>query len=494
MNLGTFLTDSAARNPRKLAFALKHGGIAYEQLDRSTTLLARRLLQQGQKPGDRIAIHWPNAIEAVKLFFACFKAGLVAVPVNARMKAPEIAYVLQHSKCTMYFAHPDLSSVAQEATRGCAELHAIDTLPEGLDEGDSEIELPEVEDQTPAILLYTSGTTARPKVVTQTHQTLLEGAKLMCSSAPDSLQTMLLMTQLTYISGIIVGLLPTVITGGTCILVPMFDAPLVLDLIEQFECTCTFGLPSMIQLLLEEQVRKPRKVHSLRTFFAAGDCVPVSIQERFQSLFGIPLRESYGMTESAPSLANPAHAIRLGSLGKPLYGVDVRIVDPDGNDAPDGKIGEIAVRSPANFVGYWDDPVSTRDVLRKDWLHSGDLARRACNRSVRRHPDDRCTRICDGANDLRCYPRRAERPRAAAREHRARHRHRSLARDCAAGGLLAWALGDSTARLGVRLYGRSGQWQAHHRGSLSCQRRKKPSSGTPYSPGTRQTPASSSTP
>jgi long-chain acyl-CoA synthetase len=212
MNLGKFLTDSALRNPRKAAFALKDESISYEQLDRSTTLLARWLLQEGRKPGDRIAIHWPNAIETVKLLFACFKAGMVAVPVNMRMKAPEIGYVLQHSNCAMYFAQSDLSLVAHEASRGCAELHARHTIPEVLDERDSEIALPKVGDDAPAILIYTSGTTARPKGITQTHQTLLESAKLMCSSAPDSLQTILLMTQLTYITGICVGLLPTVIT------------------------------------------------------------------------------------------------------------------------------------------------------------------------------------------------------------------------------------------------------------------------------------------
>jgi long-chain acyl-CoA synthetase len=133
----------------------------------------------------------------------------------------------------------------------------------------------------------------------------------------------------------------------------------------------------MVQLLLEEQARKPREVRSLRTFIAGGDCVPVSMQERFQALFGIPVREGYGMTETGPSVVNPAHAIRSGSLGTPLDGVEVRVIDSDGKDAPDGKIGEIAVRSAANFAGYWDDPAATREALRDGWLYSGDLARSA---------------------------------------------------------------------------------------------------------------------
>jgi len=376
MNLGNLLSASAARNPRKTACILGNESISYEQLDRSTTSLARWFLQQGWKPGDRIAIHWPNSIETVTLFFACFKAGMIAVPVNVWMKAPEVAHVLQHSKAAMYVAHTDLAAVATEALKGCAGLRTIHSALEGLSEGDPGVPLPEVNDHDPALLLYTSGTTARPKGVTHTHQTLLENVKLMCSAAPDSWQTVLVMTQMAFISAICAGFLPTVVTGGTCVLLPAFDAPQVLDLIERFHCSCTFGLPSMVQLLLEEQARKPRDMRSLRTFIAGGDCVPVSTQERFQALLGIPVREAYGMTETGPSVANPAHAIRSGSLGKPLDGVEVRVVDSDGKDVPDGKVGEIVVRSPANFAGYWDDPAATREVLRDGWLHSGDLARR----------------------------------------------------------------------------------------------------------------------
>jgi len=160
------------------------------------------------------------------------------------------------------------------------------------------------------------------------------------------------------------------------VLVPAFDAAVVLDCIERFRCSFTFGLPSMVQLLLEEQARRPREIRFLRTFLAGGDSVPLSTQERFQSLFGIPLREGYGMTETGPSVFNPPDAIRSGSLGKALDGVDVRVVDSNGKDASDGQIGEIAVRSPASFVGYWDDPVATREALRDGWLRTGDLARR----------------------------------------------------------------------------------------------------------------------
>jgi long-chain acyl-CoA synthetase len=376
MNLGDLLSGSAERNPRKTAIVLENESISYEQLDHSTTSLARWFLRQGCEPGDRIAVHWPNSIETAKLFFACFKARMIAVPVNVRMKAPEVAYVLQHSQPAMYFVHPDLASVAKEARKGGAGLRTMRSTLEGLNEGEPDVPLPEVNDHDPALLLYTSGTTARPKGVTHTHRTLLENVKLVCIAAPDSLQTGLVMTQMAFISAICVLLLPVVVTGGTCVLAPAFDAPVVLDLIERFQCSFTFGLPPMVQLLLEEQARKPREVRSLRTFLAGGDRVPLSTQERFQALFGIPLRECYGMTEMGLAVFNPADAIRSGSLGKALEGVELRVVNSHGKDTPEGEIGEIAVRSPACFAGYWDDPVATGEALPDGWLRSGDLARR----------------------------------------------------------------------------------------------------------------------
>jgi acyl-CoA synthetase (AMP-forming)/AMP-acid ligase II len=112
MNIANVLTASAAQDPRKAAIVLENESISYEELDRSTTSLARWLLRQGLKPGGCVAIHWPNSIETVKLFFASFKAGMIAVPINVRMKTPEVAYILEHSKAAIYFTHPDLLAVA----------------------------------------------------------------------------------------------------------------------------------------------------------------------------------------------------------------------------------------------------------------------------------------------------------------------------------------------------------------------------------------------
>jgi long-chain acyl-CoA synthetase len=184
------------------------------------------------------------------------------------------------------------------------------------------------------------------------------------------------MTQLAFMSGIYYGLLTVIASCGTIVLAPAFEAPHVLDLIERFQCTCTFGLPSMLQLLLEEQALRPRQVRSIRTFFAAGDAVPISTHERFQEQFGIALRECLGMTETGLTISNPAGAIRPGSLGIPVDGVEVKVVDSKGEEMPDGQTGELIVKTPGNLVRYWEDPIATREALRDGWLVTGDLVRR----------------------------------------------------------------------------------------------------------------------
>jgi len=132
----------------------------------------------------------------------------------------------------------------------------------------------------------------------------------------------------------------------------------------------------MVQILIEEQARSPRQVSCLNDFLAAGDAVPEIVQQRFRGLFGIPIREGFGMTEIGPAICNPANAIRPGSLGRPIVGVEARIIDANNNEVGDEEVGEMAVRSPATFAGYWDDRIASREAIREGWLFTGDLVRR----------------------------------------------------------------------------------------------------------------------
>ncbi len=375
MNLGDLLHATAGRHPQKTALVCGAEAVSYGELDQATTALARWFLREGLHPGDRVAIHWSNSIPAVKLFFACFKAGLIAVPVNHRLKPAEIAYLLEHSKAALCFSDPELAALAEGARGECPSLRQIYTkIPET--GADQEPSLPAVDAGQPAVIIYTSGTTSRPKGATHSHASLFRTAELIWSMGADGGQNMLVITSMMHISGIGLQIVPALLCGATAILIPAFDPGTVLDAIERFQCSFSMGLPAMMQVLVEEQSRRPRDLRSLKTWFSGGDTVPLSLQERFQAVFGLPLQELYGMTEHCPICTNLPGAMRSGSVGRPLDGVEVRVVDLFGADAPAGEKGEMAVRSPANFTGYWNNPEATAAALRDGWLHTGDLVRR----------------------------------------------------------------------------------------------------------------------
>lgn len=375
MTFGGMLQARALQCPDAPALFCNGEQMCYRDLHESSTRLARWLIERGLQPGDRVAIHWSNSIEVVQIFFAVFKAGMIAVPVNLRLKAPEVRWILEHSQPAICFSEPALAPIAEQARSRCASLRSIRTELSSLTAGQA-CSLPLVQDYQPAAILYTSGSTARPKGAAHTHRTLLAAARLIAEHLLNSEDTVLTMTQMMHAAGLGADLLPALYAVRPAVLLPAFDPGAALDAIERFQCTYTFGLPALLQFLVEEQTRKPRNTSSLRTVLAGGDSVPVKLQERFAGLFGVPLQEAIGMSETFPIAINPKSAIRPGSLGVPHAEVELRIVDTDARDLEDGETGEIVVQSPANCVGYWKDPAATDALLRGGWLHTGDLGTR----------------------------------------------------------------------------------------------------------------------
>jgi long-chain acyl-CoA synthetase len=374
MTLGEMLHLSAVRNPAKPAAICGERIVTYEELDKATDALARWLLHQGLGPNDRVAIHWTNSIETVTLYFACFKSGLIAVPVNNRLKAPEIAYILGHSKAKICFSQPELAPLSEEIRNECPDLRAIHTkLPPMEDAGAA---LPPLTPDRIAAVLYTSGTTARPKGVMHTHVSLIGSTELMASLGFDETDVPLAVTQMVHIAALACVLLPGLRCGCTVVLLPAFDAGQALDLIERWRCTAMLVLPAMLRFMVEEQANRSRNVSSMRLCLAGGDAVPVTLQDRFQKYFGFRVREMFGMTETVPVTCILENAPRAGSMGRALDLIDTRVADPAGNVLPDGQIGELQIQSPANCVGYWDNQEATESTFLEGWLRTGDLVKR----------------------------------------------------------------------------------------------------------------------
>ncbi len=371
------LRESAARTPRKAAVICRDRIVTFEEFDRLSDALARWLLRQAVEPGDRVALHWTNSVEAAALYFACFKSGLIAVPVNNRLKPPEIAYILGHSNSKLCFSQPDLAPLCEEIRGECGDLRAIHTsLPDLTAPELATGELPEVSPERVAAILYTSGTTARPKGVTHTHISLIGSVELMSALGIGEGDVLLAMTQMLHISGLACVLLPAIARSGTVVLMPAFEAAQSLDLIERWGVTALLSLPAMLRFVVEEQDRSPRNVQTVRVCLAGGDTVPVNLQERFRALFGCGVRELFGMTESVPITTIPEEGPRSGSVGPVVGAVEARVMTLGGKPAADGEIGELQIQSPANCIGYWNNPQATADTFDDGWLRTGDLVRR----------------------------------------------------------------------------------------------------------------------
>jgi long-chain acyl-CoA synthetase len=367
MNLGQLLRTRATTTPDGVALFCGNRTTTFGELDRSSDRLARWLLCQGLHPGERVAVQWPNALEVVQFYFAAFKAGLIAVPINLRLKPAETAWIIENSGAMLTFAPPPFAEGLKEAG-----APVVSSLPDA----GADAALPDVSDDAPALILYTSGSTGRPKGAVHTHRTL-DMTSVFCTRDFETVfagegTRGLLMTPLMHASGLYV-LLASMRMAEPCVLLPVFDPAAALDAIERFRCSLTLSLPAMMQFLVEEQVRKPRDVSSLRCITAGGDSVPVALQNRVRDLLGATVIEGLAQTETGPTIRNPLRAPRPGSLGVPITGVELRVADVMGRDVAAGDVGELLVRSPAVCIGYWENPQATADLSRGGWFHTGDL-------------------------------------------------------------------------------------------------------------------------
>jgi long-chain acyl-CoA synthetase len=330
------------------------------------------MVAEGLKPGDRLALHWHNSFEAAALYFGTFKSGVIAVPINLRLKPAEIAYLFEHSGATVCLSSPPVAAAAEAAAASCPTMRrVIRALP---DES-HERELPSVDAARTAVILYTSGTTARPKGVEWSH----EGMLGLCRSVESELwsgdDVGLCTTPMMHISALAF-MIAGIQSGTATVLLPGFDPAAILDQAERHRCTYTFTLPALLQFILDEQARRPREIAALRTWLVGGDSVPGALYERARQVLGVSPQEVYASTEAGFISLNPVDAIREGSMGTPISSVQVRIVDPADNDVAEGETGELLLRNAAACSGYWRDAQATADLMRGGWLHTGDLASR----------------------------------------------------------------------------------------------------------------------
>jgi long-chain acyl-CoA synthetase len=381
MNLASVLTDSAERDPDHVALRLDDMEVSYGLLDEGSARLAAVLADRGLKPGDRVGIILPNVPYFGVCYYGVLRAGGVVVPMNVLLKRREVAFYLGDSGAELMFAWEgfadDANAGAQEAGAECIVVKPgeFEKLLAGVEPRR------EVVDRAPddtAVILYTSGTTGTPKGAELTHANLKTNCEItrdMFGIGGDVVTLGAL--PLFHSFGQTCGMNATLAAGGTLSLIPRFDPGKALEIIERDRVNLFQGVPTMYSALLHHEGHEKFDTATLELCVSGGSAMPVELMRSFEEAFGCKILEGYGLSESSPvaSFNRPDRERKPGSIGIPIEGVEMKVVDDDGNDVPQGEVGEIVIRGHNVMKGYWNKPDETGETLIDGWLHTGDIAK-----------------------------------------------------------------------------------------------------------------------
>ena len=382
INLASLLTRTASAHGDRPALKLDDNVLTYGAFDAGAARVAGLLRQRGLEPGDRVGVMVPNVPYFGVVYYGVLRAGGTVVPMNVLLKPREVSFYLSDSGATQLFAWRDFAGAAQEGA-GNGQTEVIIVRP-----GEFEAQLASApaeptdaarQDSDTAVILYTSGTTGTPKGAELTHANMLDnclygGTELMRISERD----------------VILGALPlfhsfgqtcclnTAVRAGACLtMIPRFEPGKALEIIQRDKVTTFDGVPTMYHAMLNHPERARYDISSLRICVSGGSAMPVEVMHGFERAFGCPVLEGYGLSETSP-VASFNHLDRErkpGSIGTPIRGVEMKVVDEGGQELPTGEVGEIVVRGHNVMKGYLNRPDETHAVLRDGWLRTGDLAR-----------------------------------------------------------------------------------------------------------------------
>ena len=377
------------QRPGRIALRFDDRAWTYAELEQVTDAISAGLRARGIHRGDRVAFLLPNGPELVFLNLACLKIGAIAVPMNLRLRGPELAYILDHCRARLCVVHGELYGNLEPVRSDLAHVNAFfvvsNTPPPDCESFEVLTDRAKVNHDSfcaelddVAAILYTSGTTARPKGVTHTHRSLVNTVRNYVEAVGLSADDVVLgMLSMSHIFGYTLQLLSPLSVGATVLATPSFDAGRVLRLIDRYRVTHLYGLPVMFDTLTSQTIDESTDLRSLRYCLAGGDAVSRTLNASVRAALGADLYEGCGMTEVIPyALNRRGLENRVGSIGQPSVGMSVRLVNEDGTDVPEGETGEILVKSDGLTVGYWEDPEATAGALRDGWFHTGDLGRR----------------------------------------------------------------------------------------------------------------------
>ena len=374
-NLAELLTQAAQSHGDRIALKLDEQELNYAFVNEGASRIAGLLRARGIEPGDRVGIMLPNVPYFPVVYYGILRAGGVVVPMNVLLKAREVDFYLSDSGAkTLFVWHGFAAEAPADAitvTPGEFEQLVISADPVREDarrQGDDT-----------AVILYTSGTTGTPKGAELTHDNLRTNcevtAKTLAQLTPDDV--ILGALPLFHSFGQTCGL-NAAISGGACLsMIPRFDPVKALEIIQRDGVTVFQGVPTMYHAILNVPSREAYDVSSLRLCISGGSAMPVEVMRGFEKAFDCKVLEGYGLSETSPvaSFNHPDRERKPGSIGTPIQGVEMKLVDDDGDEVAPGGVGEIAIRGHNVMKGYWNRPDATAEVLGGDgWFRTGDMA------------------------------------------------------------------------------------------------------------------------
>jgi acyl-CoA synthetase (AMP-forming)/AMP-acid ligase II len=396
MNLGRYISRSAKYFSGQPAMIFEGRRISYEELDKRTNRLARGLYALGMEKGDRVAIQSWNRPEIAETEVACYKAGMVRVPINARLSPAETIGILNNAEVKALIADQEhlepllQNSQSLETVRHFVNLDGAiagtvsfdKVLAENFDQAFSV----EVESDELAVLTYSSGTTGKLKGIMQSYgnrMAMIRKALMFPEVRIRPGDTIIHVGPITHVSGML--LMPFFFTGGCNLILNRFDLDMLLETIQRERVNYTMVVPAMINFLLAYPKVTQYKFDSLKgIFYGAAPIPPARVQQAID-LFGPILIQGYGMSETTSFIAvltasdhiealknNPG---RLGSCGRPVFDTEIRVVNEKGEEVSPGEMGEITARGPDIMKGYYKDPELTQKTIIDGWIYSGDMAK-----------------------------------------------------------------------------------------------------------------------
>jgi long-chain acyl-CoA synthetase len=381
-NLARLLSDAVAQHADRPAIKLDDVVLPYSVVDQAAARAAGLLAARGVGPGDRVGLMLPNVPYFPFVFFGALRLGATVVPMNPLLKRREVAFHLEDSGARLLLAWHGFAAAAEPGAED-AGAEAIIIEPGAFEQllgGADPVEhVADRDDDEPAVILYTSGTTGTPKGAELTHGNLRAATQIsrdLVDAGPDSVTFGAL--PLFHVFGLTCGLNTSVLAGGCLTLLPRFDAGKALEIIQRDSVTTFLGVPTMYGALLHHEGRDAFDASCLDLCVSGGAAMPVEVLKGFEEAFGCKVLEGYGLSETSPvaSFNHPDRDRKPGSIGTPIEGIEMKVVDDEGADVATDDVGEIVIRGHNVMKGYWNKPDATREAIDGDgWFHTGDMAK-----------------------------------------------------------------------------------------------------------------------